>query len=428
MAGEDARPLLRRAVDVARRAGDAELLGDALVGLMMGLLWQEDFAAATSAADDCLAVVSPLALTYAQPIALWGQAHVALARRDLPRAREFAGRILSMTDTEAGRTRRGEPDTFARNGAVQILALIAVYEGETRRARDLVRDELAHRTPHPAVFGTCVLLQARGYAELADGDHDEARATAALLHERQRDGCAALTWRAHDIGMRAALAEGDTDAARVHAAELGAFAEATGNAAAKALHLIGLAQADLAAADPGSAEIHAREAFEVAHEAQRPLAAAPALETLAEVCVARGRFAHAARLLAAAEAIAGRRVGALTVRTRAAVRAAVAGELDAAARASAEAEGAAMDMADVAAYIRRTRGRRVRADRGWASLTTSEAMVARLAADGLLNPAIAERLVVARGTVKVHLSRVYAKLGVANRTELAAYIRDVNPA
>jgi DNA-binding NarL/FixJ family response regulator len=46
--------------------------------------------------------------------------------------------------------------------------------------------------------------------------------------------------------------------------------------------------------------------------------------------------------------------------------------------------------------------------------------VARLAAEGLTNPAIGERLFVSRGTVKTHLEHVYAKLSVHNRAELAA--------
>jgi DNA-binding NarL/FixJ family response regulator len=40
-------------------------------------------------------------------------------------------------------------------------------------------------------------------------------------------------------------------------------------------------------------------------------------------------------------------------------------------------------------------------------------------ADGLSSPDIGRRLFMSRGTVKAHLSHVFAKLGVANRTELA---------
>jgi DNA-binding CsgD family transcriptional regulator len=44
----------------------------------------------------------------------------------------------------------------------------------------------------------------------------------------------------------------------------------------------------------------------------------------------------------------------------------------------------------------------------------------REAAAGLTNPQIAERLLIARATVKTHLSSVYGKLGVRNRSQLAA--------
>jgi DNA-binding NarL/FixJ family response regulator len=45
--------------------------------------------------------------------------------------------------------------------------------------------------------------------------------------------------------------------------------------------------------------------------------------------------------------------------------------------------------------------------------------VVELASRGLSNPDIAQDLFISRNTVKVYLSRAYAKLGVANRTELA---------
>ena len=43
-----------------------------------------------------------------------------------------------------------------------------------------------------------------------------------------------------------------------------------------------------------------------------------------------------------------------------------------------------------------------------------------LVAEGLTNPQIAERLFVAPGTVKVHVSHVFTKLGLSTRSELAA--------
>lgn len=80
---------------------------------------------------------------------------------------------------------------------------------------------------------------------------------------------------------------------------------------------------------------------------------------------------------------------------------------------------AANDVRAAVEYARRARGKRGRPASGWASLTPAEQSVVRLAADGLSNPDIGSRLYMSRSTVKTHLSHVYAKLGVTNRTELA---------
>jgi len=40
--------------------------------------------------------------------------------------------------------------------------------------------------------------------------------------------------------------------------------------------------------------------------------------------------------------------------------------------------------------------------------------------EGLTNPQIAERMFIARGTVKIHLAHVFDKLSVRTRTQLAA--------
>lgn len=50
-------------------------------------------------------------------------------------------------------------------------------------------------------------------------------------------------------------------------------------------------------------------------------------------------------------------------------------------------------------------------------LTDREVEVLHLLAGGLSNPAIAERLFIAVGTVKAHTNRIYSKLGVTNRVE-----------
>ena len=83
------------------------------------------------------------------------------------------------------------------------------------------------------------------------------------------------------------------------------------------------------------------------------------------------------------------------------------------------AEGEALALADAIAYARRARGPRGRPPVGWASLTPAELEVAQLAADGSSNPEIGAHLFISRSTVKMHLSSVYLRLGIANRAQLA---------
>jgi len=79
-----------------------------------------------------------------------------------------------------------------------------------------------------------------------------------------------------------------------------------------------------------------------------------------------------------------------------------------------------MSLDDARSYATRGRGPRRRPSRGWESLTPTELEVIGLVTGGLSNPDIAARLFVSRETVKSHLSNIFVKLGVANRTELTA--------
>ncbi|MDX1993280.1 MAG: response regulator transcription factor [bacterium] len=60
------------------------------------------------------------------------------------------------------------------------------------------------------------------------------------------------------------------------------------------------------------------------------------------------------------------------------------------------------------------------------SLTDREQQVLRLVADGLSNREIAERLVLATGTVKWYLSEIYSKLGVTSRTQALVRARQLH--
>jgi DNA-binding CsgD family transcriptional regulator len=59
-------------------------------------------------------------------------------------------------------------------------------------------------------------------------------------------------------------------------------------------------------------------------------------------------------------------------------------------------------------------------DPSFDALTPAEIEVVRLVSAGLTNPQVAERLFVSRSTVHSHLKRIFKKLQVRTRTELAA--------
>jgi two-component system nitrate/nitrite response regulator NarL len=59
-------------------------------------------------------------------------------------------------------------------------------------------------------------------------------------------------------------------------------------------------------------------------------------------------------------------------------------------------------------------------------LTDRERQIVRLVSKGLSNKEIARRLKISEGTIKVHLHHVYQKLGISNRTVLAALAISLN--
>jgi DNA-binding CsgD family transcriptional regulator len=62
----------------------------------------------------------------------------------------------------------------------------------------------------------------------------------------------------------------------------------------------------------------------------------------------------------------------------------------------------------------------------WSSLSAQELQVARMAAEGLSNRQIAERLYMSHRTVASHLYRIFPKLGITNRAQLAAMSLDLS--
>jgi predicted ATPase/DNA-binding CsgD family transcriptional regulator len=226
------------------------------------------------------------------------------------------------------------------------------------------------------------------------------------------------------LACMAAIADDEATAAAAVAetrAELGGRRQAITLAALRyAEGVLAWHRGELAAA-----EHLARDATVHWHRGCDRMGACDGIEFLGVLAAARERFADAARLLAAADA------------ARQPLRYLAPGftaNRQAAARAASQAshalgdnpftqawdEGQALTLDDAVAYAARKGGGRKRPATGWASLTPAELEVARLVGEGLRNDAIARRLFIAPGTVKVHLTHIFAKLGITTRAELAA--------
>jgi len=173
------------------------------------------------------------------------------------------------------------------------------------------------------------------------------------------------------------------------------------------------------------AEYLVREATVQWHRCGNRMGACDGIELLGVLAAARERFTDTARLLAATDP-ARQPLRYLTPGFTA-NRGAAAGAISQARHVlgddrftQAWEEGQGLTLDDAVAYAARKGGGRKRPATGWASLTPAELEVVRLVGEGLRNDAIARRLFIAPGTVKVHLSHIFAKLGITTRAELAA--------
>jgi predicted ATPase/DNA-binding CsgD family transcriptional regulator len=346
---------------------------------------------------------------------------------------------------------------YNADGARVSVALQTGRFGEARRLADALVGVGGRFARMDAItHGYRVLL------DLADGGDSGAAALATQLLEetrRRRVGMSALmcgwvpgawalrngdvdtavselrAWRAEAgvyprepaILAQALLVAGAIDEARADLARQRMVSDPGPLAEARITHAEGLvcrAEGDLA-----EAETRHHTGLSAAHEGGWRPEVVHSLEALAGIAAANESPVECARLAGAAQALRDE-LGyvlrwpfeqSLLDADLATARAALGDD----AFTAAYTEGRGLDEDAAVAYASRARGERRRPTHGWDSLTATEAEVARLAAQGLTNKQIGERLLMGAETVKTHLGRAYAKLDVHTRVGLATAVGDV---
>ena len=405
-------PMLMRAAELARIAGDDVALCDSLTPLAISYFCQDDPGAMRSPLEEALRLAETIGFEDVIRWCLWCLAHTAFSTGDLAGARAHGERALAMMPGQ---------DQLSRYCAVEILCLLGASMGEADAARERAEAVFEQSRQERLRLGTGVLMHALAVAALAAGDFDRAGRWATSLYEQESEVCY-LAWHAQEILVAVALARNDSVQAKIGAERLLAAAEPLRNRRARAVGHLGLARAFLLEGDDERAESVTHDALKVLMDNGWRPGVIDALDVVAEVASFTGQHERAVRLIAAAQKerttlglVAFPMLRERTERNLAAASAALGEEI----AERALGDGARLSLQEAVAYARRGRGEHADATHGWASLSPVERQVVELASQGLSNPDVARELFISRNTVKAHLSHAYAKLGVANRTELA---------
>ncbi|HET7052341.1 MAG TPA: LuxR C-terminal-related transcriptional regulator [Solirubrobacterales bacterium] len=409
---------LERSRELARQSEDEWCFVDATQILGYSLLAQADDAAAVPMLEEALEMIERTG--YAE-FAAWHWAGIGMARQIGGRyedALRHYARAIELADAV------GEPVSAAISRAYR--AVVWTERGAAGQALAELEPAMRHAVSAGAGMAIPTLSMATLYARAAVGELDPARnRLQRLVDEGVGDSLHGVTY-ALTMLARVELSLDLHTPASEHAKAAREIAQARLKnpmlrAAANAL----LGACALADDEPGEAErlAHAALGDALAHDFRSQVLSA--LDVLALVAAALESHEEAARILGAAERVR-EALGHVRWPAEQAAVEALRGQLAEALGEREAAEtievGRAMSTEDAIGWLRRARGSRKRPAGGWESLTPTELQVAELAAEGLTNPEIGARMFIARGTVKVHLSHVYAKLDVRNRSELAAVV------
>jgi predicted ATPase/DNA-binding CsgD family transcriptional regulator/Tfp pilus assembly protein PilF len=371
----EARQFLEESRSVAAAVGERFIALGSSVYLGWDLYWQGEFGDARAILEEAVSWARPSRHTFFLPMGLTFLGYVLMALGDYPRARASCEEGLAI----ARETRH----LLNQANSLMILGWVARGEGKLQEARDLL-EQAAASPVVPVTRATSVIRLADVERRLGDKEGARKHLDQALSFSRE-------------VGMKWPQAACLTVMARLAAAE--------GRAA--------------------DAEDLFHQALALHSEVGDKAGVVEALEGLAELSGEDGDLRRAVRLLAAAQLLReqlGYVVPPVDRHRHERVVSSLRERLSAEEFASSWNDGLGLAMERAVEYASRSRGPRRRPTVGWESLTPTEREVAELVAEGLTNRHIGDRLFISARTVQTHLYRIFAKLGVGSRSELAAEV------
>ena len=405
--------LYEEAAALLQQEGDGLFLADSFNGLGIAYYFAGDYVRAREALEKGVSrsreIGSPQMLT----IGLGVLGYTLALQGGLARARTCLRESLATS-------RRLQDRVFTAQ-SLYSLGFIDAHRGEHEKAQAALDESVEiTREVSPGILAFALLTE--GFTRYIRADLEGAVSSLEETLELSRD--MPVPWlRAWALALLGNIARirGDLGGARAHVAESLAIARSGGMRVDVPID----ADARLARAtgEPERAESLHHEALAAAVKAESVLLVPAQLEALGGLAALAESFSEATRLFGAAEAA---RDAHGLVRYEV-DREEYQTDVERVRNVLPEEEfravweqGRAMSLDEAITYASRGRGERRRPATGWASLTPTEIEVVRHVAEGLKNAQIAERLFVSPSTVKVHLSHIFAKLGVTTRAELAA--------
>jgi len=296
-------------------------------------------------------------------------------------------------ETEQAARVSGNPQTL--QWALWLHGWVLAERGRLDPAFAAASESIALATELDDSASAAVARVVLGAVLAARGEHVPARE---LLAAYELDHGWICRWAPVLVGSDLAL--DDLPAARAHATRAAALAPGTGMATARAAAARAMALVALAEGDARRGADHALAAAEEAAKAGATLELARAQLVAGRAIVTTDRDAGIALLTAAGTQ--GAQCGAPRV-----------------------ADEARLALRRAGVRVGQG-GARAAGNQGLGSLSAREREIAELVADGLTNREIGARLFLSEKTIETHLTRVFQKLGLRSRTQVAAEIARID--